>query len=292
MKNLGYIIITILTLFVLFFSVPVASAHRPEDGNQNGLTVIPDPNTSFAYYREINAPDEVHVYAVDVQAGQFFHAGINIPQLDGLKDYAVTMALIGPGLPKLDAQALPINLASKHLHQDHHSENAHVDDHNHQDSQTDDIEHSNQTAHDHANEVASLVWMGVQVPATHGVIIESNRSDVFYEPFTQTSYWGRQNLDLTLPETGRYYLVIWNPNGERGKYVLDSGKDEVFSPTDIFRFPIWWIETRAYFGQTSSLIAVLTVGVLLISLVAGTIIFRNRRKAIPIPVNRKDRSPQ
>ncbi len=71
----------------------------------------------------------------------------------------------------------------------------------------------------------------------------------FFEPFTQTNYWGRQRLELNLPETGTYYLLVWNPAGQAGKYVMDTGTAEVFGPADLFRFPVWWVQVHLFFGH-------------------------------------------
>jgi len=81
------------------------------------------------------------------------------------------------------------------------------------------------------------------------VLFNSQPGADFFEPFTQTNYWGRQRFDLTLPETGTYYLAVWNPAGQTGKYVMDTGRAEVFGPGDIFNFPIWWVRVHLFFGH-------------------------------------------
>lgn len=71
----------------------------------------------------------------------------------------------------------------------------------------------------------------------------------FFEPFTQTNYWGRQEIDLTLPANGTYYLLVWHPVGQPGKYVLATGRTEDFGLTDLFRFPVWWVRVHIFFGH-------------------------------------------
>lgn len=93
----------------------------------------------------------------------------------------------------------------------------------------------------------------------------------FFEPFTQTNYWGRQRLELDLPETGEYFLIVWHPTGATGKYVLDIGTAEVFGPGDVFQFPIWWVRVHAFFGHTPYLVAAA-----LVPLVAVTILVFRR----------------
>lgn len=220
----SFVLITVL--LGLFFMVPAADAHRPEQGVENGLTEIPDSSTSFAYYRDFDSENTFHVYSIPGEAGKEFHAGINIPQLDGLQRYGVTLALFGPGLPDVN---LP------------------------------DI--------DFASFPATGLESQVADGSVGAVIAPSEVSKDFYEPFTQTNYWGRQSLDITFPADGEYYLLVWQPEGLPGKYVLDTGRAEVFGPGDLLRFPVWWWNTRAYFDQlpvfwliSASIAALLLVG--------------------------------
>ncbi len=246
--------ITILfaSLFCLFFAVPPASAHRPDQGNDAGVTEIPNITTSYAYYRELGTADRVHIYRFEAEAGQFLHAGINLPQLARLKTYGVSMALIGPGLPPVEMDRLPLSGVEDHEHEE-------GDDH----------------AHDESGSGSDADLSFLQASDLGGIIVESEIGDDFFEPFTQTRYWGRQVLELDLPESGTYALVIWNPQGAAGKYVLDTGTAEVFGPLDLFRFPVWWVQPRVYFEQTPQLIgfALVVLGGL-----TGLIFLRRRRR--------------
>lgn len=241
----------LIGLFSIFFIVPAASAHRPEEGNEAGNTVIPDANTSFAYYRQIDSTSPIHFYSFEGQAGQFFHAGINIPQIQGLEDYQVSLALLGPGLPNLEVNEK-------------------------------DFEFNSHNEPDLPENPHGETFTDIPLPAElsehqlGGLIVEGKLGEDFFEPFTQTSYWGRQELDLDLPETGKYYLIVWNPEGKEGKYVLDTGTREVFGPTDLFRFPIWWLNTRLYFEQGPSLAL---AGSFIFFGMVGIVIYRVRKKS-------------
>ena len=222
----------ILAAFLLIMSsaVPNVYAHRPDPGKDEGVTQIPDPATSYAFYREIVSPEQIHIYEFQSEAGQFFHAGINVPQIKGLEDFGVTLALLGPGLPPIAEHQL-------------HSYGA-----------------------------------SLQLGASGGLAVESTKAGDFYEPFTQTRYWGRQELELNLPESGTYRLLIWNPKGESGKYVLDTGTEEVFGPADMLRFPLWWIHARVYFEQTPQLIG---TSIVLLSAALGFVMYRRGRTRLP-----------
>ncbi len=218
-----------------------AAAHRPGEGLDEGVTPIEDPATSFAFYREFTPGSLFHVYSFEARAGQMFHAGVNIPQLTGLEGYGVTLALYGPGLPVLEKGQL-------------------------------DIPGGDERSQGVDQPLQALIPGGGELG---GIIFPSEAGPDFFEPFTQTRYWGRQTLDVTLPASGTYYLVVWHPEGQSGKYVLATGTREVFAPLDFFRFPIWWIETRLYFEQGPQLAGAAAV-VLLLATGIGALRFRRR----------------
>jgi hypothetical protein len=76
-------------------------------------------------------------------------------------------------------------------------------------------------------------------------------SSEFYEPFTQTSYWERQEIVInSLPSVGTYYLVVYDRSiaQEAGKYTLAVGEIEDFSLLDFFTIiPSAWLDTKFFF---------------------------------------------
>lgn len=222
MKQITFILI----LFILLIPLSSVAAHRPLWGEKYGPIEIPNLRTSFAVYRDLSA-DQIDVYTFEATAGQAFQAGIQIPALDELKEYGVTVALFGPDLPEAGPAMLPP---------------------------------------DHPEGLGTLVF-------------PSSVSADFFEPFTQTNYWGRQEIDLNLPADGSYYLLVWHPDGQPGKYVLDTGRAEVFSIIDLFRFPVWWVRVQLFFEYGSRLAL---VGVLIV-LSAVLLVMRKRIQIPGIP---------
>lgn len=49
----------------------------------------------------------------------------------------------------------------------------------------------------------------------------------FFEPFSQTSYWERQEGRVTLPQSGQYVVAVWHESGEVGRYVFVVGDKEL-----------------------------------------------------------------
>lgn len=94
-------------------------------------------------------------------------------------------------------------------------------------------------------------WQGAfQVPQElGGVVFESAggpEPKAFYEPFTGTNSWLFEKHKLTLPDTGRYYLVGYLPNDAQGKFWLTFGCKEAYGLTDWLRLPGWISRVRRF----------------------------------------------
>jgi hypothetical protein len=49
----------------------------------------------------------------------------------------------------------------------------------------------------------------------------------FYEPFSRTRYWERQEDRFVLPADGEYWVVVWSDAGQVGRYTLVVGDREI-----------------------------------------------------------------
>jgi hypothetical protein len=79
-------------------------------------------------------------------------------------------------------------------------------------------------------------------------------SKEFYEPFGQTTYWERQEIQISIPEDGTYYIMVFDIQGVSGKYSLAVGTIEDFSMIDFFTvLPAAWFETKLFYGDYFSL---------------------------------------
>lgn len=204
---------------------PQAYAHLPTWGEPGGENIIEDVDVSVAFYQDIETGSQLDTFTFQGEAGQHLHAGINIPAVDGLEDYGVTLALLGPGLPAEGLAQLP---------------------------------------REHADAEGALIF-----PSEQGAD--------FFEPFTQTNYWGRQTVEMDLPASGEYHLLVWNPDGRTGKYVLDVGEEEVFGLPGFLKLPYWWVRVHLFF-EHSAYVALAILGVLLLLAAAAAVIARARRR--------------
>lgn len=103
-------------------------------------------------------------------------------------------------------------------------------------------------------------------------------SKEFYEPFGQTTYWDRQEIQISIPEDGTYYIMVFDSQGFPGKYSLAVGTIEDFSMIDFFTvLPSAWFETKLFFGDYFSLSIFFT---LLIGIPVLIILKIKRKKAV------------
>jgi hypothetical protein len=68
----------------------------------------------------------------------------------------------------------------------------------------------------------------------------------FHEHFTGTDSWILHSQTIILPETGRYYIVAYDPAGKGGKLWLSVGRREQFSAEDWAQFAEWKRKIRRF----------------------------------------------
>lgn len=49
----------------------------------------------------------------------------------------------------------------------------------------------------------------------------------FFEPFSRTRYWERQEDRFVLPADGEYWVAVWSETGQVGRYTLVVGDREI-----------------------------------------------------------------
>jgi hypothetical protein len=81
---------------------------------------------------------------------------------------------------------------------------------------------------------------------------DNDNPDTFFEPFTRTSYWKRQEFSTAAPAAGTYYLAVFSGNENPGKYTLAIGRKEIWGLKDIIKLPkIVW-DTRIFVEKKNS----------------------------------------
>ncbi len=73
-------------------------------------------------------------------------------------------------------------------------------------------------------------------PQQYGVQIlpPPENATPFYEPFSRTSYWTRQEQYVNLTANGSYLVAVWDEKGQMGRYVFVIGDKEVLGGDPAF----------------------------------------------------------
>lgn len=70
----------------------------------------------------------------------------------------------------------------------------------------------------------------VEIPDSAGATVLAavpGRAPEFFEPFSRTRYWERQEEWITLPADGEYRIAVWDAAGRTGRYTLVVGDREI-----------------------------------------------------------------
>lgn len=85
------------------------------------------------------------------------------------------------------------------------------------------------------------------VPEGMGAIVATSDSTYdYFDIFTQMTYFPRAQIELAMPQTGRYYMAVWGKPIGMARYALDIGVMENFAPAVMARYPVNWWEVRGY----------------------------------------------
>jgi hypothetical protein len=78
-----------------------------------------------------------------------------------------------------------------------------------------------------------------KIPRGYGAtVIDTNSAEprFFHEPFTGTDSWILASKTITLPKSGRFYVVAYDPKAAEGKLWMAVGQKERFGIADFFTF--------------------------------------------------------
>lgn len=88
----------------------------------------------------------------------------------------------------------------------------------------------------------TMVLYGPGLPAS-GEEIPPVAATEFFEPFSRTSYWQRQERIMNAPASGRYTVAVSSGQGETGRYTFVIGYREVGGGDSAFSSKMEWYWT-------------------------------------------------
>ena len=244
------IVVIVIMLVLVTSSFQMSNGHKPlkvVDSNNDFTTAkeIPNHRISWAIYEELSGSNDVHYYKFAADQGDRLYSQLSIPKLEKFSTFVPSIALVGN-----DVSA--VNLEGRY------------------------------SVQEYAHDVGDLPF--AIPPGMRAIVVDYNGpipSSEFYEPFTQTSYWERQEIVInSLPSVGTYYLVVYDRSivQEAGKYTLAVGEIEDFSPLDFFTIiPSAWLDTKFFFEDYVSPTIVISLLVALPALITILLVKRLKR---------------
>ena len=249
------IIVVIMIMLVLFTSsFQMTNGHKPlkvVDSNNDFTTAkeIPNHKVSWGIYEELSGSNDVHYYKFAANEGERLYAQISIPKLEKFSTFVPFIALVGSDVSAGNLEG-------------------------------------GYSVREYAHDVGDLPF-GIP-PGMRAIVVDYNGpvpSSEFYEPFTQTSYWERQEIVVnSLPSSGTYYLVVFDRSlvQDEGKYTLAVGEIEDFSPLDFFTIiPPAWLDTKFFFEDYISPTIAISLLVAVPALIAIMLVKRLKRRDQP-----------
>ncbi len=111
------------------------------------------------------------------------------------------------------------------------------------------------------------------------VVPPGNNNTNFFEPFTQTSYIKKQQFLMgELPQDGQYYIIVFNPFGQTGRYILNVGTRERISISEILRLPITWFRVNYWFNPLRPFSVLILLAIVIFALYKIIRRVKNRRR--------------
>jgi hypothetical protein len=266
-RVVGMISIVATTAFFLLLSSlfqQYALAHKPIDTNgttnndfQNAIH-IPDPRISWAIYQNLNSETPALFYEFYAHKSQQVFVQLSVPQLRDLQNYNPRVAIIGP-----DVSASMIV----------QSESTSISDNDPNFPVVAAPPPSSSPSSSHNTHDDKMISLSYKAGDTF-------TPQVFNEPFTQTSYWKKQEFIAQIPSEGQYFVVVYvsTPEELRGnsKFTLAVGQIEDFKPIDyVTTLPLAWIKTKLFFEDYISIFFVMLVVPLLV--VLSVVIIRRKK---------------
>lgn len=84
---------------------------------------------------------------------------------------------------------------------------------------------------------------------------------------TRVHYYPGPSVDTRTLVGGRCYLVVWNPQNQMGKYVLQVGHSWPLRWTYWAQLPRFWWQIRGWFGASRAAAYAIGAGVLLMTMI-------------------------
>ena len=223
------IVLSLVGIVVVLFQAGAAAtgqviftADHRQPGQSAALNF--DNSTDLKLFQADLQSGKPDYYSFRASKGTVLQARLNTLRLPGQDNFRPFLALFGPGLPaplETERNQLPFSLPSN----------------------------------------AGLL---LSAPSTSDINSEVKTGQVaaneVEDGWTQTSYWERQTLLNEIPQDGTYFLAVFSPTDQTGKYALAVGDKAQPGLREILTFPVTWTRLHLRFGELAGPLLVGAVG--------------------------------
>jgi hypothetical protein len=244
----------------------LSSSGSDDNSKFTSAMTIPNHTISWAIYQTLDDKDgiEARFYKFNnTQINSSFYAQIVIPKIDQFVNFTPSIMLLEPKFHEI------------------------------KDNNIVDVSYHNNSVLNDSN-TGSLPF---GIPTNYQIMINEGYNDslpssTIYEPFTQTSYWERQEVNSKLDKLGTYYIIVYSIQNNSsnntldqnnipmfGKFSLAVGKVEDFSILDLLvLIPYSWINVKLFFNDYWSLMLGIGIFVLMVIVIPIILFLRRKRK--------------
>ena len=244
----------------------LSSSGSDDNSKFTSAMTIPNHTISWAIYQTLDDKDgiEARFYKFNnTQINSSFYAQIVIPKIDQFVNFTPSIMLLEPKFHEI------------------------------KDNNIVDVSYHNNSVLNDSN-TGSLPF---GIPTNYQAMINEDYNDSLpssttYEPFTQTSYWERQEINSKLNKLGTYYIIVYNSQNNLsnntldqnnipkfGKFSLAVGKVEDFSILDLLvLIPYSWLNVKLFFNDYWSLMLGIGIFVLMVIVIPIVLFLRRKRK--------------
>ena len=249
-----FLTVLILLFFIIGYTAEghkfIDTSENDDNNNFKNALTIPNHTISWAIYQELlRGEADTRFYKFqNEQINNSLYVQLSIPEIEKYKTFTPSLVLLEP-------QIKSNNVSTNK---------------------------SNDTNVQFQNNRNSLPF---EIPPNYRILLKTDYqgslpSPIFYEPFTQTSYWERQEIRTQIQNLGTYYIVVFindnNSNIAEGKFTLAVGELEDFSALDfLILLPYSWIKLKIFYNDYLSLVSVIIIVILFILVI---LLFIKRRR--------------
>ena len=127
---------------------------------------------------------------------------------------------------------------------------------------------------------ADVTKLPFDLPTGYSAVVAPSPSALnvpIQDPLTKVRYYPGPLIDTRTLVSGRYYILVWSPHNQMGKYMLQIGTHWPWRWLYWLQLPRFWWQIRGWFGYSRQMAYVVSAGLLLLILLLWRVIRQQRQ---------------